>query len=221
MVDFQKIIDKISEAFSILDFSYIISGSLTFLLILFDMHMHKENFMMENMTITVICGIFLSYICGLISWIIGKTIRRIFFFLTGNSIEADFKEIYEQTIKSIGETNHNQLSPITNYSFAYEYMWICLEKVPESQNRMNFIHRFWVMQAVYEGLICSFLVAFGILIDIWIMQKEDFIPCFLFLIFLALILAIVYLCCREARRCARVQISEVILSYYVYVLKKN
>lgn len=221
MLDFQKIIDKISEAFSILDFSYIISGSLTFLLILFDMHMHHEDFMMENMTLTVVCGIFLSYICGLISWIIGKSIRRILFLLRGSSLEADFREIYEQTVKSIGDTNHSQLSPIVNYSFAYEYMWICLGTIPESHDRVNYIHRFWVMQAVYEGLICSFLVAFGVLIDIWIMQKEEFIPCPIFLFFIVLILIIVYLCIEEARRCARVQISEVILSYYVYVLKKN
>ena len=87
MSSFHKLIDTLSNAFSILDFSYIVSGGLAFLLILFDLYKHGVSFMMENLTITIVCGVFLSYICGLFAWLIGRFIRR-----------KTFRIMYKQTV---------------------------------------------------------------------------------------------------------------------------
>lgn len=65
MPSFQKIIDILSNAFSILDFSYIVSGGFTLGIVLFDLHYHYYEFFIRNISITIVCGIFLAYICGL------------------------------------------------------------------------------------------------------------------------------------------------------------
>ena len=62
MPSFQKIIDILSNAFSILDFSYIVSGGFTLGIVLFDLHYHYYEFFIRNISITIVCGIFLAYI---------------------------------------------------------------------------------------------------------------------------------------------------------------
>lgn len=65
MPSFQKIIDILSNAFSILDFSYIVSGGFTLGIVLFDLHYHYYEFFIRNISITIVCGIFLAYIWGI------------------------------------------------------------------------------------------------------------------------------------------------------------
>lgn len=214
-MNFQKLIDTISDAFSIFDFSYIISGGLTFLIILYDLHYHQIDFMFGNLTITIICGIFLSYICGIISWLCGKNIRRLFC-----DINKDFEETYDYTMSSIGDTCRTDLTPITKHSMEYEYMWICLCKEEKAKSRINFIHRFWVMQATYEGLIFTFLLSVAVLIDLRVMDN-CFLECFKFIGVFLLLIFIIFLCAKEAKDCARNQIKEVILSYYLYCYKNH
>ena len=49
MPSFQKIIDILSNAFSILDFSYIVSGGFTLGIVLFDLHYHYyDQFRIKN-----------------------------------------------------------------------------------------------------------------------------------------------------------------------------
>lgn len=220
-MQFQKLIDKISDAFSILDFSYIISGGLTFLVILFDLHNHYESFMLENMTATVICGIFLSYICGLFSWMIGKFIRRNIVGHFFTSIKEDFNNIYNETKHTVIGTLSKFQAPtnassVDISSLTYEYMWIRLGKVEDAHERMNYINRFWVMQAVYEGLIGSLFIAMVVLIDLLVIGEITSILWFTLLC--VLVLFIMAFCVWEACECARTQIKEVILTYYIYVL---
>ena len=47
MPSFQKIIDILSNAFSILDFSYIVSGGFTLGIVLFDLHYHYYEFFLS------------------------------------------------------------------------------------------------------------------------------------------------------------------------------
>lgn len=221
MTNFQKIIDKISDAFSILDFSYIISGGLTFLIILFDLHKHFQNFMLESMTATIICGIFLSYICGLFSWMLGKFIRRNILGRFFTDIKEDFEKIYSETeIMVTGRLSIfrplTEASSIDIFSLTYEYLWIRLGKVEEARERMNYINRFWVMQAVYEGLIGSLFVAIVVLIDLLLIGELT--STIWFVLLFVIILFIIVFCMWEARECARTQIKEVILTYYIYVL---
>ena len=208
MPSFQKIIDILSNAFSILDFSYIVSGGFTLGIVLFDLHYHYDEFFIRNISITIVCGIFLAYICGLSSWIIGRLIRKIV-----QNTDKDFEETYDRTMNALA-SNALSLS-VSDKKLAYSYMWIELHKKEEAKEQIIFMNRMWVMQAVFEGLIFSFIVAIGVLIDLkWGLNKD--ISWLEFIVIFAVLLSSVWLSAIEARRYARTQIREVILSYYSY-----
>lgn len=208
MSSFQKIIDILSNAFSILDFSYIVSGGFTLGIVLFDLHYHYYEFFIRNISITIVCGIFLAYICGLSSWIIGRLIRKIV-----QNTDKDFEETYDRTMNALA-SNALSLS-VSDKKLAYSYMWIELHKKEEAKEQIIFMNRMWVMQAVFEGLIFSFIVAIGVLIDLkWGLNKD--ISWLEFIVIFAVLLSSVWLSAIEARRYARTQIREVILSYYSY-----
>ena len=208
MPSFQKIIDILSNAFSILDFSYIVSGGFTLGIVLFDLHYHYYEFFIRNISITIVCGIFLAYICGLSSWIIGRLIRKIV-----QNTDKDFEETYDGTMNALASTALS-LS-VSDKKLAYSYMWIELHKKEEAKEQIIFMNRMWVMQAVFEGLIFSFIVAIGVLIDLkWGLNKD--ISWLEFIVIFAVLLSSVWLSAIEARRYARTQIREVILSYYSY-----
>lgn len=208
MPSFQKIIDILSNAFSILDFSYIVSGGFTLGIVLFDLHYHYYEFFIRNISITIVCGIFLAYICGLSSWIIGRLIRKIV-----QNTDKDFEETYDRTMNALA-SNALSLS-VSDKKLAYSYMWIELHKKEEAKEQIIFMNRMWVMQAVFEGLIFSFIVAIGVLIDLkWGLNKD--ISWLEFIVIFAVLLSSVWLSAIEDRRYARTQIREVILSYYSY-----
>ena len=208
MPSFQKIIDILSNAFSILDFSYIVSGGFTLGIVLFDLHYHYYEFFIRNISITIVCGIFLAYICGLSSWTIGRLIRKIV-----QNTDKDFEETYDRTMNALA-SNALSLS-VSDKKLAYSYMWIELHKKEEAKEQIIFMNRMWVMQAVFEGLIFSFIVAIGVLIDLkWGLNKD--ISWLEFIVIFAVLLSSVWLSAIEARRYARTQIREVILSYYSY-----
>ena len=203
MPSFQKIIDILSNAFSILDFSYIVSGGFTLGIVLFDLHYHYYEFFIRNISITIVCGIFLAYICGLSSWIIGRLIRKIV-----QNTDKDFEETYDRTMNALA-SNALSLS-VSDKKLAYSYMWIELHKKEEAKEQIIFMNRMWVMQAVFEGLIFSFIVAIGVLIDLkWGLNKD--ISWLEFIVIFAVLLSSVWLSAIEARRYARTQIREVIL----------
>ena len=208
MPSFQKIIDILSNAFCILDFSYIVSGGFTLGIVLFDLHYHYYEFFIRNISITIVCGIFLAYICGLSSWIIGRLIRKMV-----QNTDKDFEETYDGTMNALA-SNALSLS-VSDKKLAYSYMWIELHKKEEAKEQIIFMNRMWVMQAVFEGLIFSFIVAIGVLIDLkWGLNKD--ISWLEFIVIFAVLLSSVWLSAIEAKRYARTQIREVILSYYSY-----
>ena len=81
---------------------------------------------------------------------------------------------------------------IQNKKLAYSYMWIELHKKEEAKEQIIFMNRMWVMQAVFEGLIFSFIVAIGVLIDLkWGLNKD--ISWLEFIVIFAVLLSSVWL----------------------------
>lgn len=74
--NFQKIIDKISEAFSFFDFSFLISGAASFGICCYGLNRIGMKIESDNITLNVIVIIFSIYISGLISFAIGKWVRK-------------------------------------------------------------------------------------------------------------------------------------------------
>lgn len=220
MNPFQRIIDTLSNAFSILDFSYTVSGGATLAVILFDWYyVHNNNIdclLKHGWILALVCGILSVYLLGILSCSIGKVVRqKAFARVMGMS---DFKSIYDDTIKAIRKDDENatfflEKSP----SLSYEGMWIELEQIEETAQRLKFIHRFWVMQAVYEGLVATWILGIFVSIDWWNTENDaNFFKLILAFVVLAIL---IWRCCKEAQTCAETQIKEIILSYYIYTKK--
>lgn len=256
MLNFQKIIDILSNAFSILDFSYIISGGLTLSIILFDLYWHGYHFFVLNNSITLICGLFFAYVCGLVSWTLGKFLRRniivtillmvciivLILFLMADvcnvcllllsvfcvgilwlavnlnsviswgNIERDFSNTFDGVKKSLDAIPN---LPVFGNSNTYTYMWIELCNNDKAKDRVVFINRMWVMQAMFEGLIFSFITGIFVLIDLKHGPLNSF-PLWWTLILCFLMMISTGLSMYEARKYAQTQIKEVILSYFIY-----
>lgn len=216
MPNFQKIIDILSNAFSVLDFSFIISGMCSFLIIVYDLYCHDIFFFVENVTLTVTCGVLLAYVCGLFSWLIGKGIRYRF-----HEKEESFNEAYTKAMDFVGNFRlPEKLEIMKNMSAgreeAYSFMWTELEKIEAAKDKLSFIRRAWVMRAMFEGLITSCLLGIVALFDLKYYLGDE-LTWLTVIVPSALLLFCACLSAHEAKRCAENQITEVILSYYAYV----
>ena len=70
-----KIIDKIGEIFTVFDFSYIVSGIASFSIICYGLWQNDLLGSLGSTSLNVIAAIIFTYLCGLLSFTIGKTIR--------------------------------------------------------------------------------------------------------------------------------------------------
>ena len=220
MNPFQRIIDTLSNAFSILDFSYTVSGGATLAVVLFDWcYVHQNNMewlLKYGWLLTIVCAVFAVYLLGLLSWSFGKFARQ--HALAWIMMKSDFTTIYKNTVSSIRKNEKNAFFPLENSSsLSYESMRIELERIEKAAQRLKFIHRFWVMQAVYEGLVATWILAIAVSIDWW-NTDADLTLWNLCLVIVVLAL-LIWRCCKEAQSCAETQIKEIILSYYIYTKK--
>ncbi len=201
--NFQKIIDRISEAFSFFDFSFLISGSSTFAICCYTLNRLGMDVSSDSSFLNVCVSIVGIYIAGLISFALGKKIRL---WIT-NKAGTHFEEIFNETVKFVNGSESDDKS----LKLRYAQMWAYLRDNQEAKESMMFLNRLWVMQAVFEGLMFSSVIAIGnggilgIVIgwnmcDVW------------YMIIGGLITAIA--CYWEGKRYAETQIKEVIITYY-------
>lgn len=215
MPNFQKIIDILSNAFSVLDFSFMISGMSSFLIIVYDLYCHDIFFLMENIGLTIVCGVFLAYLCGLFSWIVGKRIRSVFF-----NKDKSFNKTYQEAMDFVNKYQLQNSQVLFDGDTvckkkAYTYMWTGLEKIEAAKDKVSFIRRFWVMRAVFEGLIATCLLGVIALIDLKIYQGDE-LEWLTVGVLSVLLLVCAWLSAKEAKSCVENEITEVILSYYTY-----
>lgn len=232
METFKSIIDKISEGLNFFDFSFFISGFVTYVTLLY---FFGEMFCktIEYTTVTgVLASIVLSYICGIISFSMGKWIRTKIQWLfhwkwLGDWRDRDFDEIFKESqenfiafsdlCEEFGATLntpvlYNDAGNVMNFNkFSYSAMWIEIRKLDEKGVYYRPLYRQWVMQAICEGLAFSFLLIF--MLSIFVLF---FVEVWVYLYVCSLILAFIAFCasCYEGRRYAENQIKEVIISYY-------
>ena len=207
--NFQKIIDKISEAFSFFDFSFLISGAATMGICCYGLNRIGMKIESNNMALNVIVAIFAIYIAGLLSFAIGKQLRKVI----ANPKGKAFKNLFIKTHKYVSpniEVNDN----VDELNMKYSKMWAYLRDTPKAKDSLAFLNRFWVMQAVFEGLLTSSILSFiwgfvilhicdckgYVLYDAWCM------------IILGIISAVT--CHIESTRYAKSQIKDVIITYY-------
>ena len=223
--------DIISDAFSIFDFSFIVSGG--FLLILISGVLWRFNRLSFlnglNIIYTIPVIIILIYLMGLMAWSIGKPIRES---LIGCPLKKSFwkyphekrDEDFEEVIKSLGvnlTTYKNKLNcKEADNKLLYSIMWSELSSSNSSnvKERISICNRYWVMQAVFEGLVTDFIVCIIVAILLISCKKIEwttfiFAEVTSFVCFKASV--------HRAHYYAKSQIQEIVADYIVFCNTKD
>lgn len=233
MIDtFKKTIEDILEGLNFFDFSFFISGFATFFTLMFFMEELFDKTYEYKSVYGILAAIILIYVCGVVSFSMGKIIRTLIRKYILEKVKWDllkvksFEELFDEGQKWAlenkkktmpGATTNDlpgQLSFSDQKGMAYSAMWIEIRRKDESGTYYKPLYRQWVMQAVCEGLMFSFLLIILLsVVAIYINTKEH---SSYHLYIASSILAIIGIwgCCREAQRYAENQIKEVIISYY-------
>lgn len=246
-MDFQKQFDTVTGALNIFDMSYLVSGA-TMLGVLVYAFPDLKGFVFhkDQVTVSIIICIVIAYVLGMISWIAGKQFRywMMKHFGDKKTNDEDFESKFQETAQCFdfqGEIIKKLMQD--NYSAAYSYMWMRLDKSQDEDCRSRFVFasRSWVLRAIYEGLIppvfvlaatilfkyfsvwkgwcetfCQWLGGWsGVLIPSW--GENAIVGLLGVVIMTSIAYIIVKLLAREARRCANTQIREVIVAYYHFI----
>lgn len=207
MPDFQRLIDIIAGALSIFDFSFIISGSVTYFIILLTSFCLGYNMIQVDIRLFVLGSVLVAYVLGLLSWIIGSAIRDFW-----QDKDGDFKAEFDSLSSLIKDQLPSEVCKVDT-KLQYTYLWIQLSAY--SKERETFANNYWVRQAMFEGLSASCLFAIISVICIYLISSFQ-IPFFVFLVVLYLLYTFFLLFLSAARKQARYQIREVVLAYYSY-----
>ncbi len=220
-ISVQKIVDRISDAFSIFDFSFFISGITSCTIICYGLSVQKQLHPFESQPLNIIILIIAAYLCGLVSFAIGKYLRLSI--LNGlkklKKVEVSRFVVRFRTVTQFmdkWETENSRKLWKDGYSeqeckLYYTAMWSFLRDQPEAKETLNFINRYWIMQAAYEGLLTSALLAIIVGIEIEVMTNNNWEYFLLCLILPSLIIFL--FCFREGTRYAEAQIDEVVIAY--------
>lgn len=186
-----KIGEAIGNAFSVFDFSFFVSGTVTLSFIVLDMHYYGYNgiLYLEGWKAVAIY-ILAIYVCGLMSWSVGKLMRWAILWLIWwkkRGINGDFKTQFEK-IESCYIVNPTETGNKTN-DVKYSEMWIEIEKEDNLARKLNSLNKMWVMVALYEGLAFSWIVGLLVYFDGWLVGKWiktsclfwNIVPCFVLL----------------------------------------
>lgn len=230
----QKIIDTIADAFSVFDFSYLVSGIATLLLICFEVSKHELVVLGNLMTywyfLLIPIGV---YISGLVSWTIGKAIRTKY--LGWSCKKGGYEKDAITTILKTFEQLQILESPkecktIESVRFKdyISYIWAVLIKFSikdDLQAQLKVIKREWVMEAVYEGLAFSSILLCIVMTDVVISKFSIGANppwyCYLIIILGTIILAFILLSTMlyKATESGRAYARDLICTYITYIDK--
>lgn len=216
----QKIIDTLSDALNVFDFSYLVSGIATFALLCYEFAKHHviSNPGFSNGWLYIMVPIAI-YICGIISWSIGKLLRnkihlgKLNFHGYKRDVQEQITSICEEFSKYTPLQNCISIEKEIGLNIYVSFVWDEISKMAIDDNSINiqlkFIRREWVMQAVYEGLIFSSFL-FGIICGI-----EVNIECILLhIIFgISIGLSLAFLMFYKATESGRAYARDLIITY--------
>lgn len=241
-MDFQKQFDTITGSLNIFDISYLISGAVMFAVLVFAFPEFKDFIFHDSQEIlSILACIVVIYVLGMICWLLGKKIR---FCVKG----ADMDDFSNDFICFLDElplkTKKIEELRSMNSELAYSYMWTQLDK-PNNEDysrRFAYISRFWVLRAIYEGLIPPILLLAAIF---WFKTQSLFyvaniklchtlvckvinitfcslvINMLWIIVVFVLTWSIIRLLCKEAEKCVRTQRREVVIAYYSFFIDET
>lgn len=203
MVSLQKQFDVLTSSLNFFDMSYLISGgAMLCVLTYIPCGFRKMVFHANHIFLTAILCLLLSYVLGIISWVVGKHVRNVVLYSCESNLsnDQDFCFHFDEIVASFSWENVpiSKLFAI-NKEAAFAHMWmmldqsgksckgenkVCHEKPDEfdrayaCQNRFHYVNHLLVMRAIYEGMITPivvFSVSFSFLeFPIW---HSFWLPC--------------------------------------------
>lgn len=220
IVGLNKVIDALGNAFSVFDFSFFISGAVTLGFIALDLHYYGHDGILQLQGWTsVLIYILAIYVCGLMSWSIGKLMRwgllRLIWGKDG--VRKDFEKVYNDTQNNNtkGQQDATQVTTGNESNrVSYTKMWIDIEKKPELASKLSSLNKMWVMVAVFEGLACSWMVGILVYLDGWLVGGwliNDSI--LLKLVPLLVLIVMIVVCLHRATCYSRDLIKDVVTTY--------
>lgn len=231
MLDFQKQFNAVTGALNLFDMSYFVSGAAMFLSLLLVFTDTISKFIDKDHLIFSCIGCIVAiYILGILCWITGKNLRYFFMFVTTrkrNAVAIAFEKEFTTNYEALGLSENTRISHIVNgangKSVAYSYMWAMLDRSENSDCRERFLYasRFWVLRAIYEGLIVpvAFLITCFYInyynccgIFSFKISNMVFYP-LSFIVYVAFAYMFIYLLTNEAKTCANTQIREILVAY--------
>lgn len=226
--EIKNIVNKVSEGLNFFDFSFFVSGFLTFVIIEYAVNVLNYRYIYFSSFMDYVVAVVFIYILGIISFVSGRFLRT----KIRNRLEVDgkptkwyqvstFKFIYTNTLTQLNVEAIDGV-PRTDSALAYSKMWIEIRKNDKEGKFYRDLYRQWVMQAVCEGLLFSFLLAllFSIILPIYEWNSNGNMPHIaIYKLGLCGSILGILVCLREAQRYAENQIKEVIISYLL--LKNN
>lgn len=227
--EIKNIVNKVSEGLNFFDFSFFVSGFLTFVIIEYAVNVLNYRYIYFSSFMDYVVAVVFIYILGIISFVSGRFLRT----KIRNRLEVDgkptkwyqvstFKFIYTNTLTQLNVEAIDGV-PRTDSALAYSKMWIEIRKNDKEGKFYRDLYRQWVMQAVCEGLLFSFLLAllFSIILPIYEWNSNGNMPHIaIYILGLCGSILGILVCLREAQRYAENQIKEVIISYLLLKNKK-
>ena len=220
-----KVGDAIGNAFSVFDFSFFISGSLTLAFIVLDMHYYGHDGILSlNGWKSIVGWILAIYICGLMSWSTGKCIRwGILHLFRRGGVQGDFKDVFEKTASRF---NQNEVSKVANIvttddnDVAYTRMWLSISMDEKLKEKTTYLNKMWVMVAVYEGLLFSWIVGLFVYLDGLFVGKWISLDSYWLCVVPILVLLVLFASsCWRATAYSRDLVKEVVVTYYESINK--
>lgn len=215
-MNFQSIIDRLSEAFSVFDFSYFISGSAT--CVILSVFAWYNGYCVDipmPLWVEIITVLLFFYISGIVSMVLGKLVRRLMLWGEKKCFHVqDFDGLYTEAVETAStlyafEQKDKLLEG--NKKLHYTMMWSALRNKESCSHTVSFINKYWVTQALCEGLMTSSLLAIA---AAWLTRCNGDRLHFSTCIGITLIaLVSFFLLSYNARRNAETQIQEVVIAY--------
>lgn len=208
----QKIIDRIADFFTIFDFSFFISGMTTLVIVCYGLWETGLFFPFNHIFYNVAGFIVASYVCGLVSYVGGKWMRKKCIDHCKKMGKPRFMYCFTETMKYIKKEEYNEADykDETYCKTYYTEMWMNLRQNEKAKETLAFLNKYWVFQAIYEGLMSSCLL--GIVVGVILMSANGFYwPYIFFILICSLSFCI---CCMEATRYAETQIKEIVIANF-------
>lgn len=226
----QRIVDVIADAFSIFDFSFIVSGGFLLTIIAGVLWRFNRLSFLNSMSIVYLIPllILLIYVMGLMAWSIGKPIREFclksssdksFWRLPHSKRDADFEGIIT-SLKDFTELKKESEYKDADNKLLYSMMWTALSTADNVKfsERVSLCNRYWVMQAVFEGLVTDFIVCMIASILLLCCGKIEWTT---FFFAEATSLFCFMACVNRAHYYAKSQILEIIADYIFLIKNQN